>query len=284
MAFEKLYILLKPYLLSLVVLLITFVSAKIISVILKRNFSSSSQKLKIDSTKYAFFRHTVSGMIYIIGFGFSLYLIPGLRSLSTTLFAGAGVVAIVIGFASQQAFANIVSGIFIVIFKPFKIADRIKIGSDEPGIVEDITLRHTVIRTYQNKRVVIPNSVISVEKIENANMEDDKICKFVEFGISYDSDIDKAMNIMEEEALKHAFCMDNRTKEEKKDGVKQVIVRLISFGDSSVNLRAWVWANNSSDGFIMACDLNKSIKMRFDKENIEIPFPYRTIVMKGDKK
>jgi len=274
---------LKPYFLSIIVLVITVVFAKIISSIIKNKFKSSLKKLKIDPTKYAFFRHVFTASIYIIGISLATYLIPGLRSLGTTLFAGAGILAVVIGFASQHAFANVVSGIFIVIFKPFKIGDHIKIGNDDPGIVEDITLRHTIIRTYQNKRVVIPNSVISVEKIENADMGDDEICKYVEFGISYDSDIDKAMMIMEDEALKHPFCIDRRTKEDKKEGTKQVNVRVLGFEDSAVKLRAWVWAHNSAKGFIMACDLNKSIKERFDKQGIEIPFPYRTIVYKNNK-
>ena len=203
-------------------------------------------------------------------------------SLSVSLFAGAGILAVVIGFASQHAFANIVSGIFIVIFKPFRVGDRITIGTDVRGVVEDINLRHTIIRNFENKRIIVPNSIISNEKIENASIGDEKICRFVEFGISYDSNIDKAMKIMEKEALKHPLHIDNRSDEEKEKNDPIVRVRVIGFADSSVNLRAWVWAKDSPDAFTLGCDLNKSIKERFDKEGIEIPFPYRTIVYKKD--
>jgi small-conductance mechanosensitive channel len=215
-----------------------------------------------------------------VGVGFAIYTIPALRTLSVSLLAGAGILAVIIGFASQAAFSNIISGIFIVIFKPFRVGDRLKIGTDVTGVVEDITLRHTVIRNFENKRLIIPNSVISNETLENASIGDEKICRWVEIGISYDSDIDKAMKIMEQEAMKHPDYIDNRTEEEKENKEPAVRVRVLGFGDSSVNLRAWVWAKDPPAAFRLGTDLNKSIKERFDKEGIEIPFPYRTITFK----
>ena len=102
-------------------------------------------------------------------------------------------------------------------------------------------------------------------------------------GISYDSDVDLAMEIMRDEALKHPSCRDFRTAEDIAEGRNKVIVRLIGFGDSSVNLRAYVWADDPISGFVMKTELFKSIKERFDAEGIEIPFPYRTIVYKNEK-
>lgn len=262
----------------------TVLVERIVKFFINRTFRKSTKFIKVDPTKYSFFRHSVSALIYTIGIGIAVYKIPSLRAVSVSIFAGAGILAVIIGFASQQAFSNIVSGIFIVIFKPFRVGDRIKLGNGISGIVEDITLRHTVIKDWQNKRVIIPNSKISEEIIENPDISDPKICKHVEFGISYDSDIDKAMKIMREESEKHPKCIDNRTNEEKKNNEPVVSVKVIGFSDSSVNLRAWVWSKSSVDAFSMSCDLNKSIKERFDREGIEIPFPYRTIVMKDVKK
>ena len=88
---------------------------------------------------------------------------------------------------------------------------------------------------------------------------------------------------MMEEALKHPLHMDNRTNEEKKNNDPIIRVRVLGFGESSINLRAWVWTKSPLDAFILGCDLNESIKERFDKEGIEIPFPYRTIVFKDNK-
>ena len=90
------------------------------------------------------------------------------------------------------------------------------------------------------------------------------------------------MKIIREEAEKHPKIYDNREEEQKKEKEPIVKVKVIGFGDSSVNLRAWVWAKDPADSFAMSCDLNKSIKERFDKEGIEIPYPYRTIVYKKD--
>jgi small-conductance mechanosensitive channel len=271
-------------LITIVILLNTWLIAKFFKVVLQRGFERSSRHLKVDATQYSFLKHVVTAVIWVIGLSVVIYTIPALRNLSTSLLASAGILAVIIGFASQQAFSNIVSGILIVIFKPFRVGDRLSIGADVRGVVEDITLRHTVIRNYENKRLIIPNSVISNETIENADIGDQKVCRWVEFGISYDSDIDKAMKIMRDEAMKHPEFLDTRTEKEKKEKEPAVNVRVLGFGDSSVNLRAWVWAKDAAAGFKLGTDLNKTIKERFDREGVEIPFPYRTIVFKDKKR
>ena len=101
-------------------------------------------------------------------------------------------------------------------------------------------------------------------------------------GISYDSDMDRAIEIIQEESIKHPFCIDNRTPEEKEEDNPQVRVRILGFGDSSVTPRAYVWCSESLQSIRMHSDINRSIKNRFDAEGIEIPFPYRTIVYKKD--
>lgn len=265
------------------VLVGTFLFATIIRKLLHRAIQKSEKYMHSRKTGLMFTKHIVTALIYLLGFSVAIYLIPPLQTLAISMFAGAGILAVVAGFASQAAFSNIVSGIFIAIFKPFRVGDTIKFG-ERVGRVEDITLRHTVVRNFENKRYIVPNSVISNEVIENYHIDDEKICRFVDFGISYDSDIDKAMKIMQKEARKHPNFIDNRDAKEIKEGTPDVSVRVIGFGDSSVNLRAWVWAQSPQKAFEMGTDLNKSIKERFDKEGIEIPFPYRTIVYKDSKK
>jgi len=198
------------------------------------------------------------------------------------LFAGAGIIAAIVGFASQKAFANIVSGIFILMFKPFRVSDIIELANGKKGAVEEITLRHTIIKDYENRRIIIPNSQISDQTIENSSITDEEIKKWVEFGISYDSNMDKAIAIIREEADKHPYFLDKRTEEEKQNNVPSVLVRVTGHGDYSINLRAYVWAKNNDNGYVLKCDLLKSVKERFDKEGVEIPFPYRTIVFKKD--
>ena len=139
-------------------------------------------------------------------------------------------------------------------------------------------VRHAIIRTFENKRVVIPNSVISTELVENANLIEEKICKLIDMGISYGSDVQKAKQIMREEAEKHPLTIDNRDDEQKANNDPVVMTRLIGFADSSVTLRAWVWTVDQPSAFQLGCDLYESIKARFEAEGVEIPFPHRKIV------
>lgn len=262
------------------IILATFLVAFLVGRFFRRLIHRSTTFMQNDPTNYLFLRHAISAIIYITGFSIAIYMMPSLRTLAKSLLAGAGILAVAVGFASQHALSNIISGVFIVIFKPFRINDRLELNTLS-GIVEDITLRHTVIRNFENKRIIIPNSIISDDVIVNSNFGDDKICKWIDLGISYDSDIDKARAIIQEEALNHPLHIDNRTPEQIEAGDPEIPVRLMSLGDFSVNLRAFVWANTPAEGFAMSCELLESIKKRFDREGIEIPFPYRTIVFKN---
>ncbi|MFZ2456019.1 MAG: mechanosensitive ion channel family protein [Candidatus Altiarchaeia archaeon] len=265
------------------ILICTYVTAKVFRGILERALKKPSRLINVDTTHLSFMKHFLSALVYTIGIGVAVYTVPDLKDLSISIFAGAGVLAVILGFASQQAFSNIVSGIFISIFEPLRVGDTVRIHSAEVfGIVEDITLRHTVIRTFENNRIVIPNSVIGNEIIENASLVDEKVCKFVDYSVSFDSDIDRAMQIIQEEAIKNPYFIDNRRDEEKAMNYPKVHVRLLSFTDSAMVLRAGVWAENALSAYKMGCDLNKAVKQRFDAEGIEMPHSYRTILYKKD--
>ena len=88
---------------------------------------------------------------------------------------------------------------------------------------------------------------------------------------------------MEEEVLKHPLHIDNRTEEDKENNVPEVIARVTALGNSSITIKVWAYSDNASNGFIMYCDLLRSIKERFDKENIEIPYNYQNVIIKEAK-
>ena len=272
----------------IILIAITFSIAIILSLIIRKLLSlfisKYAKRLKTDPTNFSFLKNSVGFLIYTSAIIFIFFKIPYLKSLGTALFAGAGILAVVIGFASQKALANIISGIIILFSKPFKISDIIEFKDGQKGVVEEITLRHTVIKDYENRRIIIPNSIISEETIINSSIQDEKIRKHIVFSISYDSDIDKAIEIIRDEAQKHPLIIDNRTKQDKANNIPVVIIRVISLSDFSVDLKAYVWTNGNDNAFILKCDLLKLVKHRFDKEGIEIPFPYRTIVYKKDLK
>jgi small conductance mechanosensitive channel len=235
--------------------------------------------MHFDPTNYSFLQNAVSFIVFIAATFFIFYRIPALHTIGKTLFAGAGIAAAVIGFASQEAFSNIISGVFIVIFKPFSVGDYIKLlSSGQIGIVEDITIRHTVIKSIENRRIVIPNSVISREAILNSTLKDPRVKFNLEVVLVYEADIQKALDIMKEEAQKHPDFLDARTDEEKTNGALPVVAKVVALEDNGVRCRAYVWAKDNDTAFEMKCDLLKILKEHFDKDGIQISHVQRAVV------
>ena len=266
----------------LLIVVCAFLLSTLVRWLIDKSVLSNKLNLEVDKTRYKFFKNAASFIIWLIAFGTIVSLIPELKALSVTLFAGAGILVAILGLAAQQAFSNIISGIFIVMFKPFRVGDMIKVGDQDYGIVEDITLRHTVLINFENKRIIIPNSVVSDQTITNDTIGDMFICRWVDVGISYDSDIKLATRILQEEAINHPQSIDRRNEQEIEAGEHPIQVRLMGFGDSSLNLRAFVWTDDPLRARVMHSDINIAVKTRFDAEGVEIPFPYRTVVYKND--
>lgn len=264
------------------ILIFTIVGASIVETLFSRAIKKTTASGG-DPTSYKFLRYLSVFGVYFFGIILAALAFPALRGIAQTAIGGAGILAIVIGVASQEALANLVGGVFIISFKPFRVGNVIKVTETLVGTVTDITLRHTIIRNYQNKMIVIPNAIINKEKVTNYDLEEKKICQWIEIGISYDSDIDLAKKIMKEECETHPNIFDNRTNQDLRNGVPLVIVRVTNLGDSSVTLRAWAWAWDYTSAFVMKCELYESIKKRFDSEGVEIPFPHRTLVFKKDQ-
>ncbi len=263
------------------VIIVTFIVSRILRFLVGRFFRAAARKLKVDPTRYNFFKNAVDFILFFVALVVIFRSIPALHTAGTTLLTGAGVLAAIVGFASQAAFSNIISGFFLVIFKPFSVGDRVRIGQLYTGDVEDINLRHTTIKDFENRRVIIPNSVISNETIINSTITDEKTCMFVEVAISLSSNIDQAIKIIQDEAVRHRYYIDNRTDTERARGEHPVMVRVMTFLDSGIHLRASVWAKDPTDGFDLKCDLNKSIKERFDAAGITLANLHHLLVMKN---
>tara|TARA_R110000744_G_scaffold325657_2_gene431493 strand:- start:9719 stop:10825 length:1107 start_codon:yes stop_codon:yes gene_type:complete len=262
-----------------VIAVLTLVIASFVQIWFTRNIQKKKEQQQ-DATSFKFLRYVAIVGVYFIGVVLAILAFPSLRHIGQTVLSGAGIVAVIAGVASQEALANLIGGFFIISFKPFKIGDIIKVDESMVGTVTDITLRHTVIRDYENKMIVIPNAIINKEKLINYDLGERKCCQWIEIGISYDSDIDLAKHILREECESHPYLIDNRSELDKYNNERKVKVRVIGLNDSAVTLRAWAWANNFEEAFVMKCDLYESIKKRFDKEGIEIPFPHRTVFFK----
>lgn len=281
---EIIHIIQHYHLVPIFIVVLAFFANRLIRKYLSVYFESGAKHIKVDETRYHFIKNASTAIVMGAAIAFAFFSIPTLRSLGATIFAGAGIAAAILAFASQEAMSNIIGGIFLVIFKPIRVGDFVQIGDQYFGVVEDITLRHTIINSLENRRIIIPNSVINRETITNSNIKDNKICRFIEFGISYDSSVELARKIIQEEGIKHPSFVDNRTKKERKAGDHPLAVRMVSHGDFSIGLRAYFWAHGPVEARLAEYDLLESVKKRFDAEGIEIPFPYRTLVYKNEQK
>jgi small-conductance mechanosensitive channel len=129
--------------------------------------------------------------------------------------------------------------------------------------------------------VIIPNSVISNETIINSTYTDEKTIVFIELAVALGADLNKAIAIIQEEARKHRYFIDNRSETDRTRGENDVMVRVMTFLDGGIQLRAYVWTNSPNDAFDLKCDLNKSIKERFDQAGIQLSNLHHLVVMKN---
>lgn len=217
-------------------------------------------------------------ILWTIALGTIFIQVKTLRSLSTTLLASGGIVAVVIGLASQQAASSMINGAMIFAYKPYSINDSISIPAQNVrGKVIDITLRHTILETIEKTQLIVPNTIMNQSMIENISNVPNKKANYLLLDISYESDIEKAISVIQELAMKHHACIDPRSSKEKKQGLPVVSVHCIEFKDSSIALRATIYSKDSGKGFEMLSDLRKQILSTFKEEGIDIPYPHITI-------
>ena len=134
-------------------------------------------------------------------------------------------------------------------------------------------MRHTVINNFENKRLIIPNSVISTDSVLNHTIEDSHILSFNNFKLGIKADIDLARKIIQEEAIKLSSVIDNRTPEQVLADAEQVDVRVIDVHTDHIHMRAYVWLNEPFREFKTKCTLKEAVHKRFLAEGVALPIP-----------
>lgn len=211
-----------------------------------------------------------------------LSLIKPFDSILTKIWGSAGILALVFGLAAQESISNMVNGILISTFKPFKIGDLIKINQGEyEGYVSDISMRDTSITTYENTKIIIPNTIINKAVLENVSQNGSMKGNFLFVEIDFTSNIQQAIAIICDVAQKHPQFVDARRAEEIEDQVPAVIVRVVDFKENGILLRASIHSKNNAEGFAMLSDVRIGIKAAFDAVGISFPYPHRTITYKN---
>jgi small conductance mechanosensitive channel len=179
----------------------------------------------------------------------------------------AGAIVLAIGFAAQELLGNFVAGIFILKDRPFTIGDWIE-WSDGEGQVEDIDLRVTRVRTFDNERITVPNGDLANDAVKNPVAYDKLRQKFV-FGIGYDDDIDHAKDVILDEARQHDEILADPAPD----------IRVTELADSYVGLQTRFWISEPGRGNFtrIRSELVQAVKERLDAEAIDMPYPVRTL-------
>lgn len=222
------------------------------------------EKREYDRTLETFLEDFISNGLKVLLF---VMVITQVGVETSSLIAMLGAAGLALGLALQGSLSNFAGGILILIFKPFKVGDFISAQGSE-GTVKQITVFNTKLNTFGNQEVIIPNGNLSNDKITNFSSEGIRRENLI-IGISYSSNIQKAREII----LGLCAQDENIMTEEGKEA--QVVVTELA--DSSVNLAVRYWA--SSDTFWPTrFKMIEEIKIAFDREGIEIPFPHRVMI------
>jgi small conductance mechanosensitive channel len=194
-----------------------------------------------------------------------LISVASMVGIATTSFVAIlGAAGLAIGLALQGSLANFASGVLILFFKPYKVGDFIE-GGGIKGSVDEIQIFNTILKTPDNKTIIIPNSQITSGSITNYSAEDTRRVDMT-FGIGYNDDIDKAKGI-----LHKLIEEDDRVLKEP-----QPLIVVSELADSSVNFSVRPWTKKE-DYWGLYFDMQEKVKKAFDAENISIPFPQTDI-------
>ena len=261
----------------LIVIVFVLIVVNIINAIFRKATKKATARNK-NANYLRFFRYVCLAITYVSAIFQVISAVPALNNFLTTFLAGSGVAAIVLTVAAQEPIGNLVSGLIILFSQNLKVGDNVKyIDKNISGVIEDITLNHTTIRTFENKRVIIPNNVLNSTIIENSSYMEDKICMFMDFSVTYEADLQRAMDIITDTILIHPNYYDNRTEEEITAGEPAVKVLVTDFLESAINIRAWVWAESPVVGLSIKNDVLMQVQRRFRKEGINFAYPHMTV-------
>ncbi len=222
---------------------------------------NSMEKLKVDPTLIPFLASLNSWLLKVLLF----VSVASMVGIATTSFiAVLGAAGLAIGLALQGSLANFAGGVLILIFKPYKVGDLIN-ALGHVGVVKEVQIFNTILLTPLNEKVVLPNGPMSNNALLNYTTEGSRRID-LEVGISYESDIDKAKEVLLEVMKNDENVLDTPAP----------FVGVASLGDSSVNLAVRPWCNNDKYWDVYF-GITEKAKKALDANNITIPFPQRDV-------
>jgi small conductance mechanosensitive channel len=216
---------------------------------------------EVDKTLVSFVTNLISMILLVI---VVIAAVGALGIQTTSFIAILGAAGLAVGLALQGSLSNFASGVLIIIFRPYKVGDFIE-GAGIAGVVVDVQILTTVLKTGDNKQIIVPNSQIMGGIITNYSANDTRRVDMV-VGVSYEDDLDKVRSTIEELIAAEDRILDDPAP----------TIAVSELADSSVNfvVRPWV---NTADYWGVMFDLTEAIKKRFDKDGISFPFPQQDV-------
>jgi len=181
-----------------------------------------------------------------------------------------GIGGLAIGLALNSSLANIFGGIQLILDRSINVGDKIMLESGEVGVVQDIGLRSTKLRTYDNELLSLPNSQLSDARVKNFTKPDVSIRVTVNFGVAYGSDVARVKEVV----LDAISNLDDISREPGPQ------VLFLNMGDFSLDMSARVWVDDYDLQFARQLEMTELVYNILNKNGIEIPFPTRTVYMK----
>lgn len=241
-------------------ILIGFIGWQIVK-FLTKSFTKIMESREVDPSLRVFLKSLIYNLLLIL---LVLSVLSALGIEMTSFFAILGAAGLAIGLALQGSLSNFAGGVLILILKPFKVGDVIE-AQGEIASVSEIQIFHTILKTFDNKTIILPNGNLYNNKIINYSTEPARKMQWV-FGIGYNDDIDLAKQTIKEVIFTDERVIDRDTP----------YIYVDSLGDSSVNIRVRALVANDDFWDVYLSKLEE-IKKAFDKKGISIPFPQRDV-------
>ncbi len=254
--------------------------AAVICRILHKTVEKQIQKGVKNVMVFRYLDRTVRTIIYAIAILIVLSGIKSLSSLSTAFLGVSSILAVILGLAAQETFGNYISGVLLTVHQPFKIGDMVALPEKNmSGWVQEVTFRHTVLRTYENTTVIVPNNLMDEAVIVDMETEDKPYTKYLDISVAYDTDIEKAKRVISNAVITDEGAVDFRSEEQIRKNVPQCEVKVWEFLESGVQLHFPVSCHTYLDSFAVCSRIRERILVDFRKEGIVIPYPVRSIYM-----
>jgi small-conductance mechanosensitive channel len=194
-----------------------------------------------------------------VGLVFWIMDVSALRRVAVGIFASAGVAGIALGFAAQTAIANLVAGIIIAFAQPIRLGDSVEIEG-EYGAVESIGLFYTNIRIWDNRRLVIPNKLLSDKSIRNYTSVDPRMPALVLLRLDYSADVEAVRALLLAEAQAHALFLAEPPP----------LVQVVEADDTGVSVRLMAWAPTQADAWTLAVDVRETVVRKLDASKVPV--------------